>query len=151
MRISNNCYDSAQTESFFARFKAELVEGGIFESIVDARSEVFKFLLKTQVKLSIVIQPSGARRMKFNPTVLKAEPPRELCWLGSLWIRGLFDGEHIFIIEPITENRVRFIQREKFSGLLVPLFWRSLDTDTRRGFKEMNVALKERAENPKEV
>jgi hypothetical protein len=102
-------------------------------------------------KLSIFVQPSGARGMKFNPTVLKAEPQRELRWLGSLLIRGLFDGEHIFIIEPLAENRVRFVQHEKFSGLLVPLFWRSLDTDTRRGFNEMNVALKERAENPKGV
>ena len=102
-------------------------------------------------KLNIFVQPSGARGMKFNPTVLKTEPQRELRWLGSLLIRGLFDGEHIFIIEPLAENRVRFVQHEKFSGLLVPLFWRSLDTDTRRGFNEMNVALKERAENPKEV
>ena len=102
-------------------------------------------------KLNIFVQPSGARGMKFNPTVLKAEPQRELRWLGSLLIRGLFDGEHVFIIEPLAENRVRFVQHEKFSGLLVPLFWRSLDTDTRRGFNEMNVALKERAENPKGV
>lgn len=102
-------------------------------------------------KLKIFIQPSGARGMKFSPTVLKAEPPRELRWSGSLLIRGLFDGEHILIIEPLAENRIKFVQREKFSGLLVPLFRRSLDTDTRRGFNEMNAALKERAENPKEV
>ena len=102
-------------------------------------------------KLKIFIQPSGAGGMKFSPTVLKAEPPKELRWLGSLWIRGLFDGEHILTIEPLAENRVKFTQREQFSGLLVPLFWRSLDTDTRRGFNEMNAALKKRAENPKEA
>ena len=100
-------------------------------------------------KLKIFIQPSGTSGMKFSPTVLKAEPQKELRWLGSLWIRGLFDGEHILIIEPLDENRVKFVQSEKFNGLLVPLFWRSLDTDTRRGFNEMNTALKERAENPK--
>ena len=99
-------------------------------------------------KLKIFIQPSGASGMKFSPTVLKAEPQKELRWLGSLWIRGLFDGEHILIIEPLAENRVRFVQREQFSGLLVPFFWRILDTDTRRGFNEMNAALKEHAENP---
>ncbi len=30
--------------SFFSRFKAELVEGGIFESVGDARSEVFSYI-----------------------------------------------------------------------------------------------------------
>lgn len=102
-------------------------------------------------KLKIFMQPSGGRGMSFSPTVLKAEPQRELRWLGSLLIRGLFDGEHILTVEPLAENLVKFRQREKFSGLLVPLFWRSLDTDTRRGFNEMNAALKEHSENPKEA
>ena len=36
---------------------------------------------------------------------------------------------------------------EAFSVLLVPFFWRSLDTQTRKGFEEMNQALKLRAEH----
>ena len=97
-------------------------------------------------RLEVNIQPSGASGMTFRPTVLKAEPNRELRWLGHLLISGLFDGEHIFTIEPLGESRVRFTQREVFTGLLVPLFARGLDTDTRRGFEEMNQALKTRAE-----
>ena len=102
-------------------------------------------------KLNILIQPSGARGMKFRPTVLKVEPEKELRWLGSLFVPGLFDGEHIFNIEPLSETSVKFVQREQFSGLLVPLFWRSLDKDTRRGFNEMNAALKKRAESENEA
>ena len=30
--------------SFFSRFKAELIEGGIFETVEDARSEVFSYI-----------------------------------------------------------------------------------------------------------
>jgi hypothetical protein len=41
---------------------------------------------------------------------------------------------------------VRFVHREEFTGILVPLLWRSLDRDTRRGFEEMNRRLKELAE-----
>jgi hypothetical protein len=100
-------------------------------------------------KLKVFIQPSGARGMSFNPTVLKAQPDRELRWLGHLLISGLFDGEHVFLIEPIAENKVTFIQRENFSGLLVPLFWGGLDKDTQRGFNEMNAALKKLAEDGK--
>lgn len=97
-------------------------------------------------RLDVYLQPSGARGMSFRPTVLKAEPDRELRWLGHFIIPGLFDGEHIFTIEPLGPGRVRFIQREIFTGLLVPVFARGLDTDTRRGFEEMNQALKARAE-----
>ena len=102
--------------------------------------------VKAGARLEMHIQPSGASGMTFKPTVLKAEPNRELRWLGRLWIPGLFDGEHILTIEPLAANRVRFVQREIFTGILVPLLARSLDTDTRRGFEEMNRALKARAE-----
>lgn len=101
---------------------------------------------KKGAKLQVHIQPSGASGMTFRPTVLKAEPKRELRWIGRLLMPGLFDGEHILTIERLAENRVRFVQREIFTGILVPLFARGLDTDTRRGFEEMNRALKERAE-----
>jgi hypothetical protein len=101
-------------------------------------------------QLDVYLQPSGARGMRFRPTVLKAEPNRELRWLGHLVVPGLFDGEHIFIIEPMGPDRVRFIQREIFTGLLVPLFARGLDADTHRGFEEMNKALKAKAEQAAE-
>ena len=86
--------------------------------------------------------------MTFKPKVLNAEPNRELRWLGHLLFPGLFDGEHSFTIQPLGESRVRFVQREEFKGLLVPLLARSLDNGTRRGFEELNRALKERAESP---
>ncbi len=97
-------------------------------------------------QLEVYLQPSGARGMTFRPTILKAEPSRELRWRGKLFIQGLFDGEHVFEIEQLAENRVRFVQRESFRGLLASLLLRMLENDTRRGFEEMNAALKARAE-----
>jgi transposase InsO family protein len=44
MSGKGNCYDNAQAESFFSRFKAELIEGGIFESVEQARSEIFSHI-----------------------------------------------------------------------------------------------------------
>jgi hypothetical protein len=96
--------------------------------------------------LEVRIEPPGGRGMTFKPKVLNAEDNRELRWLGHLLVPGLFDGEHSFTIESLAKNRVRFVQREAFKGLLVPLFARSLETNTQRGFEEMNRALKERAE-----
>ena len=39
-----NCYDNAQVESFFSRFKTELMEGGMFEDVEQARSEIFSYI-----------------------------------------------------------------------------------------------------------
>ncbi len=49
-------------------------------------------------------------------------PENEIKWLGKLWIPRLFDGEHSLIIKKIDEDNVLFIQKERFNGLLVPLF-----------------------------
>ena len=101
---------------------------------------------EVEEQLVVRMKPTGTRGMTFRPTVMKAEPNRQLRWLGHLLVPGLFDGEHIFEIEELGRERVLFIQREVFKGLLVPLLARSLDRDTQRGFEEMNRALRERAE-----
>ncbi|MHB8840295.1 MAG: SRPBCC family protein [Candidatus Aquicultor sp.] len=96
-------------------------------------------------RLKVYLQPPRARGMEFRPTVLSVVSNRELRWLGKLWIKGLFDGEHSFTIEQLDENHVRLTQQEQFSGLLVP-FTGGILRETLRGFEEMNRALKERAE-----
>jgi hypothetical protein len=94
--------------------------------------------------LEIHIQPPGKRALMFRPTVLVAEPDRELRWRGRLLVPGLFDGEHFFRIED-RSGTVHFIQGETFSGLLVGLVRGTLNA-TRTGLEAMNAALKERAE-----
>lgn len=39
-----NCYDNAPAESFFSRFKAELVEDGIFEDTAQSKAETFSYI-----------------------------------------------------------------------------------------------------------
>ena len=85
--------------------------------------------------------------MTFKPIVVRVAPERELRWLGRLILPGLFDGEHIFEISRIGDQRVRLTQRETFKGVVVSLLWRSLSNNTRAGFEAMNMALKARAES----
>jgi hypothetical protein len=98
-------------------------------------------------RLEVRIQPGGAKEMTFRPAVLTADAGRELRWLGSFLLPGVFDGEHRFVIEPLASGKARFQQSERFSGMLVPIFKGSLERDTKRGFEEMNRALKARAES----
>ena len=44
MSAKGNCYDNAQAESFCSRFKTELVEDGLFESVEQARVESFSYI-----------------------------------------------------------------------------------------------------------
>jgi hypothetical protein len=95
-------------------------------------------------KLRVTIQPPGGTAMTFRPTVLKAEPGRELRWIGRFLMPGLFDGEHYFQVTETHPGHCRFVHGERFSGLLVPLFRGNLDGKTRAGFVAMNRAMKKR-------
>jgi hypothetical protein len=99
-----------------------------------------------RARLSVSIRPPGGRAMTFRPTVLRVEPERHLSWRGQTLVPGLFDGEHVFELEAAGGDQVRFVHAEHFRGLLVPLLARTLRTTTRKGFEQMNAALKRRAE-----
>ena len=96
-------------------------------------------------KLTVRIQPPGRSGMTFRPMVLVAEPEREFRWRGKVLVRGLFDGDHYFGLEPARRG-THFHQGERFTGLLVPLLGGTL-TAAEVGFKAMNERLKARAES----
>jgi hypothetical protein len=101
--------------------------------------------LREGARLEVEIAPPGGRAMTFKPTVRAAAPGRELRWLGRFLVPGLFDGEHRFELERLSGDRTRFVQSERFSGVLVRPLTRTLER-TRLGFEQMNDALKRRAE-----
>jgi hypothetical protein len=102
--------------------------------------------LKKGEKLTVTMHPTGGRATTFKTTVLSVEPNRELRWIGHLGLPGLFDGEHFFGLNPLTSSRTLFVQREQFGGVLLPFLVGMLKRETSRGFSEMNLALKARAE-----
>lgn len=103
--------------------------------------------LDVGARLTVTLQLPKGTVVTMGPTLLVVEPERELRWLGHMIVPGLFDGEHSFRIVPRENGRVRFVQAEKFSGLLVPLAKSSLEGGTRAGFEAMNRALRLRTES----
>lgn len=61
---------------FIRNIRGDLVEGG---------------------RITAEIHPSGSAGMTMRPVLLTVNPPRELRWRGHLLVRGLFDGEHVFL------------------------------------------------------
>ena len=95
-------------------------------------------------RLVIRFTPVGRRAMTIKPVVTVVEPERELRWLGRLLIPGLFDGEHRFELHPDGSGSVRFVQSERFKGLLVPFVRRMIEVDTVATFEAVNQALADR-------
>jgi hypothetical protein len=97
-------------------------------------------------KIDIYIETPSGKNRKYSPRITKVEEGRELRWFGKSSLPGFLNAEHIFTIEELQTESVRFIQREVFDGLLTRLFGKGLDTDVMQGFQDMNGALKKRAE-----
>jgi hypothetical protein len=89
---------------------------------------------------------SGTKEMVLHCVVVRVEPNKELCWKYHVISPVLFGGEHSFIIDQIGDDKVRFIDREIFSGLLVSTQAKNIDTNSKEGFEAMDKALKERVE-----
>ena len=91
------------------------------------------------------LEPPGGKAMTFKPTVTEVDEQRVFEWLGRFAVPGAFDGRHRFELVP-NGHGTRLIHSEHFSGVLVPLLRKSLDTHTAAGFEAMNHALRDRAE-----
>lgn len=94
-------------------------------------------------RLMLRMQPPGGRAMTFRPRVTVAEPSRTLEWLGHLGLPGIFDGRHRFELQPHADG-TRVVQSETFTGVAVPLLWRTLEDSTRTGFEALNAGLRSR-------
>jgi len=108
-----------------------------------------KFIQGNAVKgnsLVVKIHPPDSSVMTFKPLILKSEKNVEFRWLGHFGIPGLFDGEHSFTLFDQGNNTTLFKHEERFSGILVPLFKKTLKTKTQVGFERMNHALKKLCE-----
>lgn len=84
--------------------------------------------------------------MRFRAKVLDFSVGRELHWRGKVGARFVACGEHWFEIVPLGPERVRFRQRERFSGIVPRLGRKLLEREARHGFELMNNALRIRAE-----
>lgn len=97
-------------------------------------------------RLENKITLEGRASQVFKPVVIELEPGRSFRWLGHLWVRGLFDGEHYFELEPIGPQQTRLVHGEHFRGILRGPILRLIAGQTEQGFNNMNAALKALAE-----
>ena len=92
-------------------------------------------------QLDVVINKPNGKTVKIQPHVMRLEPLTELTWGGG--IKGIFFGEHVFLLFSIDESRTRLVHKERFSGIAIP--FASLESID-EGYNLMNQRLKEKAE-----
>ncbi len=102
---------------------------------------------KLDVGEKVVISVGKAgREQKFICEVARLDPPHEFSWKFFEMMPFLYRGEHIFRVEPINEQMVRYVDRETFEGLLIP--FKNVEK-MKSGMISMGKALKEFIEKDK--
>jgi len=95
-------------------------------------------------QIEVNIQLEGMKLQTFTPEVLVFDVNKEFRWKGKLGIKGIFDGEHYFILETIDNQTTKFIHGEKFTGILSGIIYKMISEKTEKGFKAMNRAIQEK-------
>lgn len=80
----------------------------------------------------------------FPAKVTEFVPSQKMAWTGGMPL-GLFTGVRTFTLAPQSDGTVTFTVREDFTGLLLPLFAKSLP-DMTQPFQDFVQGLKKRAE-----
>jgi hypothetical protein len=98
--------------------------------------------MKRGETLNVTIHKPNGEVVEITPHVMRIIPMQELTWGGG--IKGIFHGEHVFQLQEIGQGHTKLVQKERFSGIVIP--FASLDA-VEEGYRQMNHALKERAES----
>ncbi|BAJ32683.1 MULTISPECIES: SRPBCC domain-containing protein [Kitasatospora] len=81
-----------------------------------------------------VVRTASGRELTFHPVLTVVDPGRELARAGRLFVPGLLDNTHRYLITDLGDGRVRVTQSERFTGLLAPLLRGRTARDTRTRF-----------------
>jgi hypothetical protein len=89
----------------------------------------------------------GGRGLSHRVEVVSAnEPPKRLCWRMQLGAPWLLAAERCQELTPLGGGRTRYRNEEVFRGCLTPLVSWLFGSRLRRGFEDVALALKKRAE-----
>ncbi len=101
--------------------------------------------LREGERLEVEIAVNGSAPTKIHPKIILVDDSPQFRWRARFGVPGLLECEHCLIVEEFRPTRVRFFQRQKWSGALVG---RSADRIEafRLGSEAMNAALRSRVD-----
>jgi hypothetical protein len=97
-------------------------------------------------KLQITMRgPDSKDAMKYEPTLIEVNPPNSLRWRATMMSGFLFTNDRVFELKE-EKGGTTFVNREEFSGLMVPMFWSKMTPFVVPMLEQMNMALKHKVE-----
>jgi hypothetical protein len=100
-------------------------------------------------RLKVCFQPPGQARARiFRPVLTVVDPGRELRWNAGWSLPGFFGMEHYWTLSVLSDERTRLLHGVFFTGIAGVLAAAVLQRMISRAFEEMNLAHKDRAEQP---
>lgn len=102
-------------------------------------------VLEVNSKLEMELMLANDEVVHGEFAVTGAEKEREIAWSGKNG-GNLLGVEHRLAIQPLAHNRVTFLQTAKFGGDIISLVASKLHPLLAKQLENMNIALKQRAE-----
>jgi hypothetical protein len=98
-------------------------------------------------ELSITMCDEKGNAGKHYTSIITAlEENKRFNFIGKMMANFIFSADRRIELED-SQGGTLFIQREIYTGLLVPLFWKKLNEQALPMLKSMNKALKKKAES----
>jgi hypothetical protein len=97
-------------------------------------------------KLSVIMRgKNGKATQKYQPVISNFESPKSFRWRAKMGAEFLFTNDKVLELEK-TNSGTRVIHKELFSGLMVNMFWKKMETFVPGMLDSMNAALKKQVE-----
>ncbi|MEK7810657.1 MAG: SRPBCC domain-containing protein [Pseudomonadota bacterium] len=98
-------------------------------------------------KVDIIMRgPNGNDAMKYQAAVLEANSPKSFRWRATMMSGLIFTNDRVFELRE-ENGGTMLINKEEFSGLMMPLFWNKMSLFVVPMLEEMNKALKNKLED----
>jgi len=101
-----------------------------------------------RIKLRLALP--GRSAMNVSAIIEQAQPERLLTWRGHVVAPWFFEGYRKFAIQPMESGGASVTHVEDVHGLFAPVFAVAMGGAVRRSHRELNEALRSRAENPRD-
>jgi len=97
-------------------------------------------------KLTITMRgPDAKDAMKYQPIVMEATPPKSFRWRATMMSGFMFTNDRVFELKE-NNGGTLLVNKEEFSGLMVPMFWGKMTPFVVPMLEQMNKALKNKME-----
>ncbi len=105
--------------------------------------------LKVGSELSITMaDEKGNPGRNYKSTITAIDEHKRFRFIGKMMAKFMFSADRIIELEESPKG-TRFTQREVYTGIMVSLFWKKMNTDATRMLRIMNLALKKKVESVK--